>query len=644
MRKTCFVLVIAILFSMLFNIASFANNRTEIFNPSDSIQFSEDRIIVVLDNQTSLNFKNYTPSDFYSVGCKRVDELSKNVDKKIKRALDNGARHVLYGESLEEYNGIAIDNYNQILCIELNEAGRENVIDAINALNSMDGVLAASPDYVMELMTSPNDQYFSDQKAGTIDYFDKIDLYDAWDITTGSSTVRVGVIDSGIDRTHPDLNINTSLSKDYSTGIETSGTVDSLGHGTSVAGVIGAMGNNTVGISGVCWNVELVSLKIFQFSQFTYSSYAMNAIDYAASDDANIDILNISACWRGDETTEPIYYDRVFNASISNFDGLVVCAAGNSEADEQCLDVIPRYPAAYNCSNIIAVGASTRYDTKYTTSNYSTTYVDLFAPGDGILTTFATNVCDDPTRHQFVQIDHYEDGYHRMCETSIATPFVTGVAALMLSINPNLTAVQLKDIITRTVDIVPALENYCVSGGRLNAYKAVRTAQMYRFAMDSTYEQLSTSDTLYTKAHGVWYDNCECSCRNADLSCDSGLCEYACDPCEDCHYYFTELHDFSHIATTNLNTHNVVCLDCGYSGTFIHYWIDNGTTYTCYYCNMNTTSPPILSVLSSTDPELEAYLASLSDEELEEFIASLPEDQVDRVTALLPSDDEHLTE
>jgi len=133
----------------------------------------------------------------------------------------------------------------------------------------MDGVLVACPDYKLTLMSVPDDPYLGNQQAGTVDYLDLIDLYDAWDITTGSKSVRVGVIDSGIDTTHLDLSVNLdiNLSKNYSTGAEEDGSLDSTGHGTAVAGVIGAKGDNSVGISGVCWDVELVSLKVIDHNE-----------------------------------------------------------------------------------------------------------------------------------------------------------------------------------------------------------------------------------------------------------------------------------------------------------------------------------------------------------------------------------------
>ena len=626
----------------------------------------------MLDNKTSIQSKKHLATDFSFVGCKQITSLSANVDAKIQKALDNVAQHVLYGEKLEEYKGIALDDYNQILCIELNESGRENVISAINTLNSLDGVLAACPDYKMQLMSTPNDPYFEDQKAGNVDYYAMIDLYDAWDITTGSTTVRVGVIDSGIDTSHQDLNINFDLSRIFTLGTPpVVGAGDSTGHGTAVAGVIGAIGDNDIGISGVCWDVDIVSLRIFGFDEHTYSSFAMNAIDYASSDEADIDILNISACWRGDETTEPIYYDEAFNASITNFNGLVVCAAGNSEEDQQCLDVIPRYPAAYDCSNIITVGASTRYDTKYTTSNYSATYVDLFAPGDGVLTTFATNVCDDPNRHQYVQTDHYEDGYHRMCETSIATPFVTGVAALMLSVNPYLTATELKSLIMQNVDYISDLENLCVSGGRLNAHKAVVAAQNYCVHNDTYSVNNVRHHTIYCnycdyqiiEAHDKYaavYDNSGCS-----ILCYKCSYRFDCDctpnyrninetvhwvDCPDGEFSFSEKHTFHYLFlplnnSNRLYYHNAICNICGATYQQLHNWVAVAGGGECAECGMEGDLG-FGDIMSLSDEELSLLLSSMSEEELGEFIAALPEDALARVSEILApvNDDELLTE
>ncbi len=276
----------------------------------------------------------------------------------------------------------------------------------------------------------------------------------------------------------------------------------------------------------------------------------------------------------------------------------------------QNLDTFTSYPTAYNRPNVITVGASDEYDNiwqernsdnELKKSNTGKNSVHLFAPGKRILSTYPTDICDENG-----QVDNATTevayGYHVDSGTSFAAPFVTGVAALMLSINPNLTTAQLKDIIIRSVDIAPLLQNSCVSGGRLNAYKAVWIASILRFDYRYTYNSLDA----YT--HGVICDTCECSCRNDDYSCGSG-CDFGCDPCEECHLYYTELHYWTYwIIQGNVLYHTARCRDCGYSKMTAHNWVSSGSVYVCTLCGMTSTYAPVIT----------AVLPPVNDEELTE--------------------------
>lgn len=264
-----------------------------------------------------------------------------------------------------------------------------------------------------------------------------------------------------------------------------------------------------------------------------------------------------------------------------------MCAAGNEGVNND-----DRAEFLLNESNnVIYVGASTSLDGKLSSSNHGIKSVDLFAPGQAVLSTMSLDVCPDDYRHDTMFAPHYnqEDvGYHLFSETSFATPFVSGVAALMLSINPNLSTAQLKDILLRSVDVKDGLKPYCLTDGRLNAYKAVSTSSNLRF--DYRYSYNSLDD--YT--HGVICDTCECSCRNDDYSCGSG-CDFGCDPCEECHLYYTELHYWTYwIIQGNVLYHTARCRDCGYSKMTAHNWVSSGSVYVCTLCEMTSTYAPTI--------------------------------------------------
>ena len=651
MKKLSSILLFVIL--LLHNsshVICYAEEYLNVSAISINSNFADNSIIVVFDNESSLKFNEYNSSDFIGIDCKNVIDLTTETQKKIKARLSDIELYLTKNIPLEKYDGIALSDYHQIICLELNKAGKENVIETINKIQKLDGVLLACPNYKIKAYRTSDDPHSLDYKDDGIDYLSKIGLYNAWDITTGSNTITVGVIDSGISE-HPDLNdnLNTDMFVDCRNqlyeGAISCNPGDDFGHGTGVAGIIGAVGDNNVGISGICGDVQMISIKVLDRNGVGTTLDLIEGVQYAIAN--NIDIINISLGGSDLSSTDEVYYNNLLEIIIGNYNGLAVCAAGN---DSKNLDVYYVSPAVFECNNMLTVGASTSNDYKLTSSNHSTTYVDLFAPGDYILSTMSLDICPDDPRHNTMDLPHYnqeEVGYHLCNQTSFATPFVTGVAALMLSVNPNLTAVQLKDIITRTVDIVPALQNYCVSGGRLNAYKAVRTAQMYYCANDITYEQLSPNAMLYTKAHGVWYDNCKCSCRNNDLSCDSGYCDFGCNSCENCHYYLIELHNwhYSQLRPSNISLHRKYCIDCGYTINTAHNWESVNGGYECTDCGQDEAFIPG-EVMSLSDEELELLVSSMSEEELAEFIASLPEDALASVTALLPpvDDDELLTE
>lgn len=309
----------------------------------------------------------------------------------------------------------------------------------------------------------------------------RIKLSSAWDIETGNSNVLVGVIDTGIENSHPDFEYKINYNLSYDFVEQRSQSTDDYGHGTHVAGIIGANANNRVGTSGVCWNISLVSLRVCELQEINGKSEIVasedkiaEAINYATIH--NIPILNISLSSYG--------YSTTLENAIKNYPGLIICSVGNDGND---IDALPSYPACYDYDNILSVGASSDSDKiailpNGKTSNYGENNVDLFAPGSTVYSTYPRECAEDK---------EFEDTYVYLSGTSMAAPFVTGVAALLLSQNPNLTAKHLKYRILNSVDRIEDLENLCVTNGRLNAYKALTFTHDHAYSNNPEYLNLN---------------------------------------------------------------------------------------------------------------------------------------------------------
>lgn len=419
----------------------------------------------------------------------------------------------------------------------LNQNSKQNVLDSIKWLEAQPFIHSAEPNgyFQADLCETPNDPYYSNNYQWAID---QIELPDAWDITTGSSNITVAVMDSGIRANHYDLRnrVDSNLSKSFVSDNQTdnTGLEDTLGHGTNVAGVIGAITNNATGIAGVCWNVTLVSLRVtVNGTDFNPTAIA-SAINYAKDND--IDIINCSMSWT-------VNYNTI-RLAIQNYSGLLVCSAGN---DNESSDSNYIYPARYNFDNIIVVGASDSSDAKATFSNYGAATVDLFAPGVNIYTTAI-----DPDAP--LNINYYKS----VSGTSFSAPLVAGVAALILSVYPNYQPYDLYVSICDNVDVCSGLSGYCLTGGRLNAAAALENAHTHTHVYEYRYGNARTeTDHTETCVHcGVTrvVDH-SLSYNNEDSS------EHLCF-CTVCYIEFAESHTFSSAYSYNSSQHYKACV-CG---------------------------------------------------------------------------------
>jgi subtilisin family serine protease len=275
---------------------------------------------------------------------------------------------------------------------------------------------------------------------------------EAWSLQKGSRSVLVANIDTGVDYNHEDLKENISSIPGYDFANKDSDPMDDQGHGTHTAGTIGAVGENGLGVAGVSPRVSLLPIKFISSSGTGTLSDAVLAIDFAVAAGARI----LSNSWGGEANNVSevqILYDAVQRAAAA--DVLFVAAAGNSGTNN---DERPVFPAALDLPNVLSVASTNTRDQRSFFSNFGMQSVHVGAPGSNIFSTLPGNK------------------YGPTSGTSMACPHVAGLAALVLASRPNLSAVEVKQMILDGVDPNPALQGKISSGGRINAVSTLNRA------------------------------------------------------------------------------------------------------------------------------------------------------------------------
>lgn len=612
------------------------NKQTAYDNSELEGDFADNRVLVILNNHASLDYLETGYIDFPEVNARKIDSITKFSGEQIQELIairDNSSfweRMVQQTSDTKE-----ISSYREIICIELQNHSRENVLETIALLEKREDVLYAGPDYVI---TAPLSTTQNSSRSETLTPENIINLPQAKEMVTNPRTVRVGILDSGVDASHEDLSgkINAELSRNFvDYGFDNpdealiSPLTDPEGHGTHVAGIV----------AKTAPNVELVSLRVLDSGNMGYISFLFKAIDYATSLDKTsnfIPILNFSGGWEQEFELE----DEPLYESIKKYPGLLICGAGNNHKSVKTIDgadnlignAIYLYPASYDFGEedrMIVVGATNQADNGLWVdgdegSNWGQYAVDLFAPGEAIVSCYPESLCDEWWHNQNV---HHSDGYHYMSGTSMATPFVTGVAALVLSVHPDHSAEAVKTAILSSVNPKNYLYGKCVTGGRLNAYKAWYASHVFlgwEYYSESSHRRdcedcnyYETEDHVFgvwkTEVHGCQYRQCkDCGHRQwqhqktAQIKQEAETQHRLVYPC--CNETVFVNHAWSLWSDYDTTYHRRTCNDCGYEQLQTHRECWNSAKNMCMACRRPGPLPGIITMLPPDEEEMNLLL------------------------------------
>ncbi len=436
-------------------------------NPEEEVpkfdRYSKDEFIVKLTPGVAI-----TPDEegFSKSAINSLDKLNQEYGVIFEKKI--------FGNIKNEKVASKLGLENVYLCRVSEISSIQSIQDIIKVYQNNPYVLYAQPNYIMETYRIPNDPFYHSHGSWGQSYDDlwglkNIHCEDAWNITTGSSDIIVAVVDTGIDYTHEDIADNIWINEDEipDNGIDDDhdGFIDNIhgadfayndsdpmdgdGHGTHCAGIIGAIGNNSMGVVGVNWNVSIIAVKALDDAGCGYVDDLAEALCWAADQGAKV----ISNSWGHPYRTpsDPIIEDAVRYAY--NEDCILVFAAGNNNDKAE-------FYSPQNMEETITVGAIDPYDEKAYFSNWDEK-VDVCAPGVDILSLRAKGTGNP--------IKIVGEKYYRSSGTSMSCPFVAGLCALILSTNSMLHYEDIKRILQDSSDDI----RFPYIGGKINLHKAI---------------------------------------------------------------------------------------------------------------------------------------------------------------------------